>query len=159
MHVGRKDTASHCCENANVLLLNRSMLPWWARSGWLCAMPAQRLRVSEQARANTSPSKNSVTSKSPVEDIPVVTLIRTDTTLDHSQKAKTVYCPVHHVHIMCSFSQVSGPWKLLAPRAQDSSHCPPPSLRMLHDWAAASVAISNATPAAKPIGCARRHWS
>ena len=37
-----------------------------------------------------SPSKNYVTSKSPVGDIPVVTLIRTDTTLDHSQKAEKV---------------------------------------------------------------------
>ena len=31
-----------------------------------------------------------MTSKSPVGDIPVVTLIRTDTTLDHSQKAEKV---------------------------------------------------------------------
>ena len=31
-----------------------------------------------------------VTSKSPVGDISVVTLIRTDTTLDHSQKAEKV---------------------------------------------------------------------
>ena len=35
---------------------------------------------------DTSPAKIDVTSKSPVGDI-VVTLIRTDTTLDHSQKA------------------------------------------------------------------------
>jgi hypothetical protein len=34
--------------------------------------------------------KINVTSKSPVEDISVVTLIRTDTTLDHSQKAEKV---------------------------------------------------------------------
>ncbi len=32
-----------------------------------------------------------MTSKSPVGDISVVTLIRTDTTLDHSQKAEKVY--------------------------------------------------------------------
>ena len=32
-----------------------------------------------------------MTSKSPVGDIPVVTLIRTDTTLDHSQKAEKVW--------------------------------------------------------------------
>ena len=32
-----------------------------------------------------------VTSKSPVGDISVVTLIRTDTTLDHSQKAEKVW--------------------------------------------------------------------
>ena len=33
-----------------------------------------------------------VASKSPVEDVPVVTLIRTDTTLDHSQEAEKVCC-------------------------------------------------------------------
>ena len=36
-------------------------------------------------------SKIRVTSKSPVGDISVVTLIRTDTTLDHSQKAEKVW--------------------------------------------------------------------
>ena len=36
------------------------------------------------------PRKIDVTSKSPVGDISVVTLIRTDTTLDHSQKAEKV---------------------------------------------------------------------
>ena len=35
-------------------------------------------------------TKINVTSKSPVGDISVVTLIRTDTTLDHSQKAEKV---------------------------------------------------------------------
>ena len=35
--------------------------------------------------------KINVTSKSPVGDISVVTLIRTDTTLDHSQKAAKVW--------------------------------------------------------------------
>ena len=35
--------------------------------------------------------KNDVTSKSPVGDISVVTLIRTDNTLDHSQKAEKVW--------------------------------------------------------------------
>ena len=37
-----------------------------------------------------SQRKINVTSKSPVGDISVVTLIRTDTTLDHSQKAEKV---------------------------------------------------------------------
>ena len=36
--------------------------------------------------------KSLVTSRSPVGDISVVTLIRTDTTLDHSQKAEKVCC-------------------------------------------------------------------
>jgi hypothetical protein len=57
---------------------------------------------------------------------------------------------VHHVHLTCSISQANGPRKLLAPCAQDSSHCPPPSLRMCHDWAAAPVEIANATRTAKP---------
>ena len=35
--------------------------------------------------------KINVTSKSPVGDISVVTLIRTDTTLDHSQEAEKVW--------------------------------------------------------------------
>ena len=38
-----------------------------------------------------------VTSKSPVGDISVVTLIRTDTTLDHSQKAEKVSVHVHRL--------------------------------------------------------------
>ena len=54
----------------------------------------------------TSPHvKINVTSKSPVGDISVVTLIRTDTTLDHSQKAEKVWilidlilsCIRHHI--------------------------------------------------------------
>ena len=54
-------------------------------------MPVQHLKAPEQARRDTSPRKINVTSKSPVEDISVVTLIRTDTTLDHSQKAEKVW--------------------------------------------------------------------
>ena len=57
----------------------------------LCAMPVQHLRAPEQALEDTSPKKIDVTSKSPVGDISVVTLIRTDTTLDHSQKAEKVW--------------------------------------------------------------------
>ena len=41
----------------------------------------------------TTPHRNiHVTSESPVGDISVVTLIRTDTTLDHSQKAEKIWC-------------------------------------------------------------------
>ena len=50
------------------------------------------MKAPEQAREDTSPAKIDVTSKSPVGDISVVTLIRTDTTLDHSQKAEKVSC-------------------------------------------------------------------
>ena len=53
-------------------------------------MPAQHVKASERAQEDTSPAKIDVTSKSPVGDISVVTLIRTDTTLDHSQKAEKV---------------------------------------------------------------------
>ena len=59
----------------------------------LCAMPVQHSRAPEQALEDTSPEKIDVTSKSPVGDISVVTLIRTDTTLDHSQKAEKVWRP------------------------------------------------------------------
>ena len=45
--------------------------------------------LSKLKRAPTQ-GKIFVTSKSPVGDISVVTLIRTDTTLDHSQKAEKV---------------------------------------------------------------------
>ena len=45
----------------------------------------------KQAYEPNSPRKIDVTSKFPVGNIPVVTLIRTDTTLDHSQKAEKVW--------------------------------------------------------------------
>ena len=56
----------------------------------LSAMPAQHMKAPKQAQEDTSPAKIDVTSKSPVGDVSVVTLIRTDTTLDHSQKAEKV---------------------------------------------------------------------
>ena len=50
--------------------------------------------TSEQSagkpNGNCSPRKIDVTRKLPVGSISVVTLIRTDTTLDHSQKAEKV---------------------------------------------------------------------
>ena len=53
-------------------------------------MPAQHVKASERAHEDTSPATIDVTSKSPIGDISVVTLIRTDTTLDHSRKAERV---------------------------------------------------------------------
>ena len=53
-------------------------------------MPAQHMKAPEQAREDTSPAKIDVTSKSPVGDISVVALIRTDTTLDQNLKAEKV---------------------------------------------------------------------
>jgi len=62
-----------------------------------CAAPGQvqcqcntRGSLSKLKRAPPQ-AKINVTSKSPVGDISVVTLIRTDTTLDHSQKAEKVW--------------------------------------------------------------------
>ena len=61
-----------------------------------CAAPGQvpcqcNTRGSLSKLKRTPPqAKINVTSKSPVGDISVVTLIRTDTTLDHSQKAEKV---------------------------------------------------------------------
>ena len=54
------------------------------------AVLVQHAKASEQAQVSISPAKINVTIKSPVGDISVVTLIRTDTTLDHSQKAEKV---------------------------------------------------------------------
>ena len=68
----------------NILLPQRVCCPW------LCAMPVQHLQAPEQAREDTAPRKIDVTSNPPVGGISVVTLIRTDTTLDHSQKAEKV---------------------------------------------------------------------
>ena len=57
------------------------------------SVPCQRNARGAGQAQTSSPDKNHVTSKSPVGDISVVTLIRTDTTLDHSQKAEKV-CPL-----------------------------------------------------------------
>merc|ERR1711952_631653 len=55
------------------------------------SVPCQRNARGAGQAQTSSPDKNHVTSKSPVGDISVVTLIRTDTTLDHSQKAEKVW--------------------------------------------------------------------
>ena len=61
-------------------------------------VPCQRntRRPLSKLEGNLLPRKITVTSKSPVGDISVVTLIRTDTTLDHSQKAEKVCSDKHH---------------------------------------------------------------
>ena len=53
-------------------------------------MPVQHLEASEQAQKDILPEEIGVTSKSPAGDISVVALIRTDTTLGHSQHAENV---------------------------------------------------------------------
>ena len=80
-----------------------------------CASLVQHLKASEQAREDTSPRKINVTSKSPVGDISVVTLIRTDTTLDHSQKAEKVWTThtVAHCLRITICNRVMDGWKVL----------------------------------------------
>ena len=65
-----------------------SQRPYRVCYHWLSAMPAQHMKAPKQAQEDTSLANTDVTSKSPVGDIPVVTLIRTDTTLDHSQQPR-----------------------------------------------------------------------
>jgi hypothetical protein len=77
-------------------------------------MPVQHLRCSGQAQHATSPVKNQVTSKSPVGDISVVTLIRTDTTLDHSQKAEKVWQRI-------AFASLSTGYAVAAPAFSDTT--------------------------------------
>ena len=54
---------------------------------------AEATREGLPSKLGSTPPRRKiiVTSKSPVGDISVVTLIRTDTTLDHSQKAEKVW--------------------------------------------------------------------
>ena len=56
-------------------------------------VPCQRNTQSglSKPRDHNPLQKIAVTSRSPVGDVSAVTLIRTDTTLDHSQKAEKVY--------------------------------------------------------------------
>ena len=56
----------------------------------MCNAGATREGLRASSREHLPREKINVTSKSPVGDISVVTLIRTDTTLDHSQKAEKV---------------------------------------------------------------------
>ena len=89
-----KPEASQCTPTeASQYKFRDRLLPQRVCCPQLCAMPVQHLRAPEQALEDTSPEKIDVTSKSPVGDISVVTLIRTDTTLDHSQKAEKVWKP------------------------------------------------------------------
>ena len=76
--------------NITTTLQSNELLPQRVCCPWLCAMPVQHLQAPEQAREDTAPRKIDVTSNPPVGGISVVTLIRTDTTLDHSQKAEKV---------------------------------------------------------------------
>ena len=95
-------------------------------------VPCQcNMRRSPSKLKRTLPqSKIYVTSKSPVGDISVVTLIRTDTTLDHSQKAEKV-CPQQiHWRVNGSKPEHPGNWKPSEHRSKPGitlcSHSPLP---------------------------------
>ena len=59
-----------------------------------CKAEATSEQPASKPNRNCSPRKIDVTRKLPVGSISVVTLIRTDTTLDHSQKAEKVWAVV-----------------------------------------------------------------
>ena len=100
-----------CTSNQLVTALaGQHRLPQRARRNWQGAMPAQRLRVPGQARGHFSPEKITVTCESPVGDVSVVTLIRTDTTLDHSQKAEKVYYYLTDARGLCTVKKCV--WRL-----------------------------------------------
>ena len=82
--------ARTCVLALRCVCVQRFDSPWGVHRNRLCATPVECLRTPEQAQKDFSPEKINATSKSPVGDISVVTLIRTDTTLDHSQKAEKV---------------------------------------------------------------------
>ena len=86
-----------CCKIVDTLQ-HFILLPRRVSCNQRSAILAQHMKTLEQAQEDTSPAKINVTIKSPVGDISVVTLIRTDTTLDHSQKAEKVcnLCLEHH---------------------------------------------------------------
>ena len=88
-------------------IARKDLLPERVCCPWRCAMSVQHAKAPEQAREDTSPRKIDVTSKSPVGDISVVTLIRTDTTLDHSQKAEKVCFQLLWIWVMWYFCETA----------------------------------------------------
>ena len=66
----------------------------WAPAATGCAKVERQIWRAPRKRVDTSqPVKNFYDKERPNWGISVVTLIRTDTTLDHSQKAEKVYQP------------------------------------------------------------------
>ena len=78
--------SKHCKQNAK----STSITPKGAPHLTLCSARATREWPTSKLVEPTPQRKIGVTSKTPVGVISVVTLIRTDTTLDHSQKAEKV---------------------------------------------------------------------
>ena len=82
-------------------------------------------RALEQAQGTPPQRKIGVTSKTPVGVISVVTLIRTDTTLDHSQKAEKVCCagPASSTQGSCVMDQGAHYWQLHACKLPPEKLC------------------------------------
>ncbi len=74
-----------------MLLLGESCFPKGYAAPGLVPCQCNMRGCLSKLEANPPQRKMDVTSKSPVGDISVVTLIRTDTTLDHSQQAEKVW--------------------------------------------------------------------
>ena len=64
----------------------------------MCTSESRIESPLSKLKENPHPVKIEVTEKTPIGVILVVTLIRTETTLDHSQKAEKV-CPSLEIHI------------------------------------------------------------
>lgn len=92
-----------------------------------------------------------VTSKSSVKDISVVTLIRTDTTLDHSQKAEKVCPPVHWARSHRSAKS----WHCCLPWLRSISQLTPGAGRQWHRLGAGATLRHGVVRAAAGRACGR----
>ena len=75
---------------AGIDFLKKSYPKGFATLGESAMLRRQVRRATGKPREHRSPRKIDVTGKLAVASVSVVTLIRTDTTLDHSQKAEKV---------------------------------------------------------------------
>ena len=78
------------CEPHLDVMLMRCYPKGFATLGESAMLRRQVRRATGKPRGHRSPRKIDVTGKLTVASVSVVTLIRTDTTLDHSQKAEKV---------------------------------------------------------------------
>ncbi|MEC7231245.1 MAG: hypothetical protein VXV91_08630, partial [Verrucomicrobiota bacterium] len=78
-----------CCVVGNCFL-KKCYPKGFATLGESAMLRRQVRRATGKPRGHRSPRKIDVTGKLTVASVSVVTLIRTDTTLDHSQKAEKV---------------------------------------------------------------------
>ena len=84
------DTETRIALCRNVLNLKKCYPKGFATLGESAMLRRQVRRATGKPREHRSPRKIDVTRKLTVVSVSVVTLIRTDTTLDHSQKAEKV---------------------------------------------------------------------